>query len=186
MLMDAIERVANDKAVAHLSVEESLDPQMIACAEEPLLPAVPNGVDKIAEQMFHAPLTPGVVSVQNQLGVGSIQCRGASPSGQLGDQCRPIIDARIRGDPDSSIQAAWLLLTFRFPGGAQQRVAETDGPIDPSCLSIRTPKSQERRHLGKQLPIDGRPIQVPQPNNPAHRATPPAGTSARANAAKRS
>src|SRR5581483_6043936 len=65
VLADAIKRVAKDQRVARHGVKERLDAEMIAGAQQPPLPAVPDGKCEIAQQMFHTALTPGVVRMQD-------------------------------------------------------------------------------------------------------------------------
>ena len=58
-----IQRVAEDKTIVRVNIKELADAELVACAEELLASAVPDGEGKVADQMFDAVFFPGGVSV---------------------------------------------------------------------------------------------------------------------------
>ena len=61
---DTRQRVAEHQAVRHLGVEERLDAELIASAEEASAPGIPDGEDEVAADVGEARLTPNLVCVQ--------------------------------------------------------------------------------------------------------------------------
>jgi hypothetical protein len=69
---------------------------------------------------------------------------------------------------------------------AEELAGQPDRTLEPAAVAVRPPVRQRRAHERDQARIDGPSVQVPQADDPTHRATPSAGATARANAAKRS
>ena len=127
MLANAIESIAEYEGLAHTSVEERLDSQMIASTEEALPGAVPNGEGKIAEQAVDTALAPGLVGTQDEFDIGRIRREIFVALGsQSRDQIAARIDTGIGDDPYFAIEGAGLAFMLGFFGCFQQRMAETD------------------------------------------------------------
>jgi hypothetical protein len=169
----AIQGVAEHQDVVDPGVEERLDPEMVAGAEEALFPGVPDGEREVAEQMIDAALAPDAVGVQDQLHVRVGQRGTATMPRQRVDQVRPVVDARVGRDPHVPIKAAGLTLPCRFLGGAQQGMAEAYGAVGPGFLGIGTTERQDVGHLLQEQPIDRGAVQVEDPDDSAHLALVP-------------
>src|SRR5713226_1852065 len=110
---------------------------MIARAKESFVTRIPDGEGKIAPQVFHAWCAPSSVSVQKQFGVRSIWPNLSAGPLQLGDECHPVIEPGVCGNPKPPIEAGWLAFAQRFARGPQHRMAQPNWAIQPARAGIR-------------------------------------------------
>src|SRR5271168_1468452 len=146
MLAQAVQRVAEQKKLAQLGIVERLHAEMIARAEQNFLARVPDGESEIPAQMLHTIRAPGRIRAENQARIS-----GSAPRGALAllrkflFQFLTAVNARIRGDPQLSVEARRLLLNLRFARGAQHGVAQANRALRPGLASVRPAKRKKMR-----------------------------------------
>src|SRR5271156_5994035 len=119
MLAQAVQRVAEQKKLAELGIVKRFHAEMIARAKQNFLARVPDREGEIPAQMLHAIRAPGRVRAQNQARISGSASRSAlALLREFLFQFLTAVNARIRGDPQLSVEARRLLLNLRFARGA--------------------------------------------------------------------
>src|SRR6266404_4228473 len=93
---------------------------------------IPDGERKIAPQALHARRAPSGIGFENQFRVRSFWPDGPAGALQLGDEFRPAIESRVRGNPKPPIETRRLAFAERFVGGPQHCVTQPDRTIQHS------------------------------------------------------
>src|SRR5437773_1991344 len=101
---DAVERVAEDDRAPWLRIEEWLDTEMIAGAEQAPLGAIPDREREVADQMRHALFAPRGIGAQEQRRIGGVRARPLVPCEERGHEIVSRVDSRIGHDPAPPIQ----------------------------------------------------------------------------------
>src|SRR6266513_270800 len=149
MHSNAIQRVAEQKEIPALDVIKWLDPEMIARAKQLFVARIPDGERKIAPQALHARRAPSGIGFENQFRVRSVWPDRPAGALQLGDEFRPAIESRVRGNPKPPVEARRLAFAERFARGPQHRVAQPDRTIHPALAGIWATEG-EKIHQGLQ------------------------------------
>src|ERR1700680_4910877 len=102
-----------------MGVIERLDPEMVTRAEQPPVAAIPDRKSEVAKKLPDALFAPGRVGAQNQFAVGRRAPARNAARLQFPYQLIARVEARVRGDPYSSIEARGLALAARFVRRAQ-------------------------------------------------------------------
>lgn len=87
---------------------------------------------------------------------------------EFGNQVALAVHARVRHDPDVSVQRKWLAFAFRFGSSFEQSMAETDRAIQPGLLRIRAAERLEIRQLPQDEPVGGCTIHIEDSDDSAH------------------
>src|SRR5271156_4081530 len=146
MLAQAVQRVAEKEKLAELGVIKWFHAEVIARAKQNFLARVPDGECEIPAQMLHTIRAPGRIRAQDQARIS-----GSAPRGALAllrkvlFQFLAAVNARIRGDPQLSVEACGLLLNLRFGRGAQHRVAQANRTLRPGLAPVRPAKRKKMR-----------------------------------------
>src|SRR5258706_956255 len=86
--------------------------------------------------MLYARRSPSRIGMQNQLRIGSAKRNHAARALQLGDEFRPAIESRVRGNPKPAIETCRLAFAQRFARGPQHRMTQPDRTIHPALAGI--------------------------------------------------
>src|SRR5467141_462958 len=86
--------------------------------------------------MLHARRSPSRIGKQNQSRVGSVWWNHAARALQLGNEFRPAIESRVRGNPKPPIETCRLAFAQRFARGPQHRMTQPDRTIHPAVAGI--------------------------------------------------
>src|SRR3979490_1287992 len=125
---DAVERVAEHDRAPWLRIEEWLDAELIAGAEQALLGAVPDREREVADQMRHAVFAPRAIRAQDQLRIGGVRARPLVPCEERGHEIVSRVDSRIGHNPAPPIERERLLDRGAVFDNLQQGVTEPDIP----------------------------------------------------------
>ncbi len=169
MRADAVERVAEHQGPPDARVEEWLHAQVVARTEQALPPAVPQREGEVAEELPHTILAPHIVGMQDELCVRHLPRNGPA---RLLDTCRELnarIDARVRSDPNASIETCRLALGGRLEGRSEHRVPQSCATFRPNVAGVRPAKREGLGHRVQRGRVDGSPVEVDDSTNAAHR-----------------
>src|SRR5260370_38825329 len=167
MHSNAIQRVAEQKEIPALDVIKWLDPEMIPRAKQLFVACIPDGEGNIATHALHARRAPCGIGFENQFRVSSVWPDRPAGALQLGDEFRPAIESRVRGNPKPPVEARRLAFAERFAGGPQHRVSQSDRTIHPALAGIwATVGEKIHQGLQKRL-LDRRTVPVVNPDDTA-------------------
>ena len=82
---------------------------MIARAKQLFVARIPDGEGKIAPQALHARRAPSGIGLENQFRVRSVWPDRPAGALQLGDEFRPAIESRVRGNGGRIVGSSVLL-----------------------------------------------------------------------------
>src|SRR5258706_617385 len=167
---DAVERVAEHDRAPWLRIEEWLDAEMIAGAEQAPLGAIPDRECEVADQMRPAVFAPRAIGAQDQLRIGGGRARPLVPCEERGHEIVSRVDSRIGHDQAPPIKGERLLVGGAVFDNLQQGVPEPDIPDGVHALPIPAAKAEILGHPGKQTAVDRRSVQVQDAGNAAHSA----------------
>ena len=151
-----------------MGVIERLDAQMIATAKQTFSRTIPDPEGEVAQQVVDTVLSPGEIGAQKELDIGRGPETVLGLIFQFGDQVRARIQTSVGDNPNCSVQAEGLVLSFRLCRGLQKRMTESNRAIHPDLLRIRTAKSQEVRQILQRVAFDWTLIQVHNADDAAH------------------
>jgi hypothetical protein len=154
-----------------LRVVKRLHSHVIARAEKPLVFPVPDRESEISEQVIHTRRAPRLIGAENEFRIIRIRGtrrRALARGRQLRDEIRPAIHARIRCDPNIVAQLERLAFARGIIGGSEQRVRQTNIPIDPQVLRVRPAELLELNQSFQYLPINGSTVHVENAYDTAH------------------
>ncbi len=90
---------------------------MVPRAKQALSRRIPNGKGKIAEQVFDAALTPGLIGAQDQLDVGDTARNLMALRFEARDQIALRVDTGVGDDPYLAVEAQRLMFMLGLVGG---------------------------------------------------------------------
>src|SRR5712671_1237444 len=137
MQADTIQGIAEYEELSLLRVIKRLDAEVIPRAEQLFVARIPDGERKIAEQPLHAGRAPRRIGMENQFRVRRLWPYYTLGALQSGDQVRPAVEPRVRGNPETSFEIRRLPFALRFAGGPQHRMTQPDRSIQPAFAGIR-------------------------------------------------
>ena len=131
---------------------------MIARAENPLFPAVPDGEREIAEEMLGAIIGPGKVCVEDQIGVACVAVHSFAGAFELISKLVAAIQTRVGDNPAVTVEADGLPLVRARSRSAQKRVSQADRPRKPCFERVGSSEGKERGQGAEQATVDRRTV----------------------------
>jgi len=153
-------------------VEERLDPQDVAGAEELTPPGVPERKCEVAEQPRRARVTPAAVRTERKRGVGAgVQHHALARERLL--ELVPVVQAAVEHDGQARVRRMeWLLLPNRFGRRRQQAVPECDGAGRPHPRRVGSAVRNRPQHACHDSLVSRESIEIEHCDETAQDAGP--------------
>src|SRR6185437_10085248 len=154
-------------------VREGLDAEAVACAEQLLLPFVPDSEREHSAEALDARRPPAPVRAEHDFGVG---CRAEAVLTELAAQLDVVVDLAVVRDPVAGAVVHRLLPGLEVDD-LEPPVGEPDmtAVVDPHALSVGAAVREQPIHElepGRERPGRLR-IEVEYYSDPAHARLPP-------------
>src|SRR5258708_8747017 len=98
--------------------------------------------------------------MQNKFRVRSVWRNHVAAALQLGDEFRPAVESRVRGNPKPPIETCTLAFAKRFVCGPQHRVTQPDRTIHPALAGIRATIAKKIYDGLHKRPVNRRTVPV--------------------------
>ena len=167
MLQEALDLRSVHEGAAHPGVIEGLDTEVVPSSEELATFAVPDDEGKHAAQAVDHLVTPLLVAMQDDLGVG-LGGEGMSQVDQLAAQFTVVVDLPVHGDGHGGVLVEDGLVAALQVDDAQAPKTQSHPPINEMPLIVGASVGNDVRHpLEHGRFFLGRGV-VDEPSNSAH------------------
>src|SRR5258708_11907873 len=102
--------------------------------------------------------------MQDKVGVRSVWRNHAAAALQFGDEFRPAVEPRVRGNPEPPIETCRLAFAERFVCGPQHRVTQPDRTIHPALAGIRATVAEKIYEGLQKRPVNRRTVRGVNPD----------------------
>ena len=111
---------------------------------------------------------PGVVGVQDQLGVSRLGGDRGAGLAEFPAQLALGVDPRVGGDLNMTVGTCGLMVERRVFQHGQQRVTQAGGAVRPGAPAVGTAKGLAGGHAVQQQPVHRPAVEIHQTRDAAH------------------
>src|SRR5258708_17334729 len=108
--------------------------------------------------------------MQDKVGVRSAWWNQGGAGLQVGDEFRPAVEPRVRGNPEPPIETCRLAFAKRFVCGPQHRVTQPDRTVHPALAGIRATVAEKIYEGLQKRPVNRRTVRVVNADDTAQSA----------------
>ncbi len=96
--------------------------------------------------------------MQNKFRVRSVWRNDLAAALQFGDEFRPAVESRVRGNPKPPIETCRLAFAERFVCGSQHRVTQPNRTIHPALAGVRATVAEKIYEGLQKRPVNRRTV----------------------------